>query len=426
VPLDREADAARVLALAAIGVALVQPGAPRDSYQPPRVGRRLDRGGARRRPRGPVAMDPRAGRRLIRLIGTAPWTAFHFHQVSLVSVIANPLVVPLFEGLAVLPGLAGAVLAPLAPAPANLAMVLAALPVRAALAIVRVIGGWRWSAIDVPLPDVVELALLYGVLLGYWARARRLGRFVGVASLLLLAVDAGWWAVERTARHELRVTFLDVGQGDASVVELPGGRVLVVDAGGFAGSDFDTGAAIVEPFLRARKIQSVDALVMSHAHPDHAGGLAALVRTMAPAELWWSGIGGEGVAWADTVRALRETGTPVRLLQVGSTIGDFPEVDVLHPPPGWRLPSLNDGSLVIRIRQDATGLLLTGDAEQAAETAMQARADRLGATILKVPHHGSRTSSGWLFLDAVDPAVAVASLGADNRFGHPAPEVEGR
>src|SRR5262249_22146808 len=160
-------------------------------------------------------------------------------------------------------------------------------------------------------------------LAGFWARRLGIGRFAMVVSLVLLGVDAGWWAIERTVRDDLRVTFLDVGQGDASVVELSGGRVLVVDAGGFAGSDFDTGSAIVEPFLRRRKIQSVDALVMSHAPPDHGAGLASLVRAMAPAELWWSGHGGEGAAWAETVRALRETGTPVRHLRAGATIADF-------------------------------------------------------------------------------------------------------
>jgi competence protein ComEC len=431
--LDRDADARRVLALAAVGTALLAPGAPCEiSYQLSFVSVAALLAGAAHQTSDDAGprwwrRSRRAGRAAAAAwIGTAPLTAFHFHQVSLVSVLANPLVIPLFEGLAVLPGLAGAVVAPIAPAAAHAAMVLAAVPVGVALVLVRVIGGWRWSAVDVPFPDLAELVLLYGLIAGVWLRSSRIGRAAMVASLVLLAIDAGRWAVERTARNELRVTFLDVGQGDASVVELPGGRVLVVDAGGFAGSDFDTGAAIVEPFLRARKIQSVDAVVMSHAHPDHAGGLAALVRAMAPGELWWSGMGGEGAAWAETVRALRETDTPVRLLQADTAIADFPEIDVLHPPRGWTVPSLNDGSLVIRVRHGATALLLTGDAEQAAETAMHDRASRLGAAVLKVPHHGSRTSSGWSFLDAVDPRIAIASLGADNRFGHPAPEVEAR
>jgi competence protein ComEC len=313
----------------------------------------------------------------------------------------------------------------MAPEVADVAMRLAAVPVRVALPIVQVIGDWPWSALEVPFPDLGELVLLYALVIGAWVRRHPLGRVAMIASLTLLAADAGWWASERGARRDLRVTFLDVGQGDASVVELPDGRVLVVDAGGFAGSDFDTGAAIVEPFLRARKIGSIDALVMSHAHPDHAGGLASLVRSMRPTELWWSGMGGEGAAWADTVRALWDTGTPVRLLRAGSAIADFPEIDVLHPPGGWPLPSLNDGSLVLRVRHGRTAVLLTGDAEQAAEHAMDERGG-LGAAVLKVPHHGSRTSSGWAFLDAVDPAIAVASLGADNRFGHPAPEVAAR
>ena len=260
---------------------------------------------------------------------------------------------------------------------------------------------------------------------GAWLRRERVGRLVAVGCLCGLAVDASWWARERATPH-LRTTFLDVGQGDATVVELPGGRVLVVDAGGFAGSDFDTGAAIVEPFLRSRKIQSVDALVMSHAHPDHAGGLGHLVRAFSPAELWWSGDGGEGAAWAETVRALRETGTPVRRLRAGDRLVDYPEVDVVHPPDGWPAPSLNDGSLVLRVRDGATILLLAGDAERRAETTMLEDGRPLAATILKVPHHGSRTSSTWPFVRAIGADVAVASLGADNRFGHPAPDVAAR
>jgi len=131
-----------------------------------------------------------------------------------------------------------------------------------------------------------------------------------------------------------------------------------------------------------------------------------------------------GAAWAETTRALVATGTPVRVLRTGDRVPWFPEVSVLHPAPGWPAPSLNDGSLVLRIDAAGTSVVLAGDAELAAERAM---GERLApATVLKVPHHGSRTSSTWPFVGAIAPRVAVISVGTDNRFGHPAPEVEAR
>jgi competence protein ComEC len=426
VVLDRRASPWRAFAAAALAIAVAEPGAPAEaSFQlsfasvgallAGATATRTDEGWARRAGRASVAA----------WIGTAPLTALHFHQISLVGIVANPLVIPLFEGAAVLPGLAGAVLAPWAPSLALVAMTIASLPVRLALPLVRTLGQWSWAAVDVPIPNGLETMLLFGVLIGLRGRRGELARAVGTICLVGLALDAGWWAHERTARTSLRTTFLDVGQGDAAVVELPGGRVLVIDAGGFAGSDFDTGAGIVEPFLRSRKIARLDALVMSHAHPDHAGGLAHLVRHLAPAELWWSGQG-EGAAWDEVLRALADTGTPVRTLHAGTRIPDFPEVDVLHPPAGWTAPSLNEGSLVLRVRDGGAAVLFTGDAERAAEAAMLERPDALAATVLKVPHHGSLTSSAPALVTAVGPRAAVVSAGADNRFGHPAPAVEER
>jgi competence protein ComEC len=430
VVLDRRVDPMRALALAAGAIAVLEPGAPAEiSYQLSFASVAALILGARGRTPSEDGGRwlRRAGRAaLAAWVGTAPLTAFHFHEVSLVSVLANPMLVPLFEACALLPALAGAVAAPLAPELARAAFVLAGIPVALALAMVRVVGAWSWAAIDVPLPSLGELALLYGVVFGGWYRRAPGARLLAAVCLAALAMHAAWWAHDRFGRRTLRATFLDVGQGDAAVVELAGGRVLVVDAGGFAGSDFDTGAAIVEPFLRARKVGSIDALVLSHAHPDHAGGLAHLVRRLAPDELWWSGSGGTGRAWEEIVRALRETGTPVRRLRAGDAIAGFPEVDVLHPPVAWDHRSLNEGSLVLRVFDGMSSVLLTGDAEVDAEAAMLAAPDRLRSSVLKVPHHGSRTSSGWRFVEAVDPAVAVVSAGADNRFGHPAPEVLAR
>src|SRR5205814_7389396 len=164
---------------------------------------------------------------------------------------------------------------------------------------------------------------------------RRGARALALVALAGLAADAAWWVHERFVAQRLRVTFLDVGQGDAAVLELPGGRVLVVDAGGFPGGDFDTGAAVVGPFLWSRKILRIDALAMTHAHPDHSGGLPYLLAHFRPREFWWTGVPGDGLEWDRLRAALAASGARVRILATGDGLPPFAgRAAVLHPPPG--------------------------------------------------------------------------------------------
>jgi competence protein ComEC len=429
----RRIEVLRMLALAAVAVALAQPGAPLEiGFQLSFVSVLALALGARRWAPGPATSWCKRLRATMvvtasAFAGTAPLTAMHFQQVSPMSLVANPLVVPLFGSLVVVLGLAGACVEPVSAPVATALFRLAGHALRPGIVLVEVLARPSWAALDVPAPSAIEVALLYALLAAAVVPGGSARRGLAAAAIIGLVVDAGCWVRERWAPGVLRVTFLDVGQGDAAVAELPDGRVLVVDAGGFAGSDFDTGAAIVAPYLATRKIRHVDAVVMTHAHPDHSGGVAFLLRRYRPREFWWSGWPGRGREWQRLVAAVADTGVPAAVRHRGDPLPAYAgTVSILHPPADWAVPALNETSLTMRLRYGRVGVLLTGDVEARAEASVLDDPNGLAAMVLKVPHHGSRTSSTADFVHAVGPRVAVISVGADNRYHLPSPEVEER
>jgi competence protein ComEC len=356
---------------------------------------------------------------------TAPLTALHFGVVQPAGVLTNLVVVPLAE-LVVLPlGLYAAAVGAVAP---SLAAPVTYVAGQAAGAL-AVLVGWLARAsptFAVPPPSPVELAALgaaaLALLVWPWRRALLAA---GVALGLCLASYLVTARLLPALRSGATVTFLDVGQGDAVVIEAPAGETWLVDAGGRLfgepGRGPDPGEQAVWRFLAARRIGTINLAVVSHPHPDHYGGLAALTEHLPIAELWISGDDPGDARWTAVVDALRAHGTLVRVVGPGAvrTAGGARFAVLAGGADPGR--SVNDNSLVVRLELAGRRVLFTGDVEAPAEEAL-ASLD-LAADVVKVPHHGSKTSSSSALVRATHPVLAVVSLGAANRFGFPAPRV---
>jgi competence protein ComEC len=362
------------------------------------------------------------------LIGTAPLTAFHFNQISLAGLVANLFVIPLLGSAAVILGLLTVVGFLFDTRIAILLLWLAGLTVRAGNSVVAWFAALPYASVEVVTPSVLELLLVYAVLLCLCCRSLwspRVFRVLMSVLLLGLLLDETLWISHRYFHSTLRVSFLDIGQGDAAVVELPDGQVMVIDGGGFASEDFDTGEAILAPFLRSQKIGRVDILVMSHPQLDHYGGLLYLAEHFSPRELWFNGEQSQGSRFVKLMEVVSRKGIMLRTLCRESLPLTYARVSlqILHPPCSNNGLDTNNASLVLRLSYGATSLLFTGDIEAEGESVLRSSAKTLASEILKVPHHGSRTSSSLEFIEAIAPTVAIASLGANNRFHFPAEEV---
>jgi len=248
---------------------------------------------------------------------------------------------------------------------------------------------------------------------------------LSVAQLLLLAVLVWHPLSSGRADGRLRVDFLDVGQGDAALVTMPDGTTLLVDGGGnMAEASRRIGETVVSEYLWWRGLSEIDYVLATHADADHIDGLNDVLRNFSVRSALVGRTPPDDPEFAKFSQTLAETLTDLETIQAGDTIrlGEV-EIDVLWPQTGGNTSSNND-SVVLRIQFGERSILLTGDIEKAAETSVISSSQQeLKADVVKVPHHGSRTSSTDSFVLATHPRFAIISVGRQSMFGHPHKEV---
>jgi competence protein ComEC len=435
--LQRETDALTAVSVAAIAILAAEPGARLDpSFQlsfasvaglalftrPLREAIPLPRETHRLLGRAREMLLSAACASAAATVATAPIVALHFRRLSLFALASNVVGVPVGSALTVTAALAAAASA-LSPALAAPALWACHPLAYLLLALNDLFARPSWSAVAVGSPGPVGLTLAYLALLAAWrlrGRARWLAAAAAAAALILPAPLRHALALRRGG---LEVTFLSVGQGDATAFLLPDGTAAIVDGGGDPRGRVDPGARDVVPWLRDAGIRRISALFLSHPHPDHLGGLPSIAAAF-PVERFFSN-GRVGDEMAAAALARLPPATRLRPGEVFERAGV--RFEALGPPDGSEAWTENDASLVLRVTYGESVFLMCGDIEAEGEAALVAAAGgRLRADVVKIPHHGSATSSGLALVAAVAPRFAIATVGAGNRFGFPSPEIVAR
>jgi competence protein ComEC len=372
-------------------------------------------------------------------LATTPIIVYYFNRASIIALAANLFVVPLAgfilplgAALAII-GSVGLVGGPIGLAFGYIAQALGYVSwglVNLTVMVVRLFAEVPYASVPVPTPDVLMIitycfAVIIILNLGpsRWAKK---GLVFGSLALVSLWV----WVKVLTPDNLLSVTYLDVGQGDSAFIRFPDGSNMLIDGGGSLGSKYDVGERVVNPFLLRHWALTIDRMVVSHPDADHLMGLLAVLKNRRVREVIDIGASHPSFAYRDFLRLVLAEGIGqdgYRTPYCGMVLrkGKGWEATVLYPEvQGGEFPKANNNSIVVKITYGDVTFLFVGDIEsEAEEELVSTLGGEIDVDILKVPHHGSSTSSSPIFLEATTPEVAVISVGRGNFYGHPAPEV---
>ncbi|EGO63292.1 DNA internalization-related competence protein ComEC/Rec2 [Acetonema longum] len=357
-------------------------------------------------------------------LGSLPFLAWYFSQLPASSIAANMIIVPVIEAVLIL-ALVGSVVSLILPWLSQTLFVLASLAVGLANQMAAWLAAMPGNLWPIPPFGLYGSALYYcilGWIYGYpkgitrpWIVYRRFPRLAGAAVLLLVVAAV----IYLNLPHPVRVHYIDVGQGDAALITTAHSRNILIDAGG-GGEDsgFDTGEYVVMPYLRHYGVTSLEYLILTHGHADHAGGAAAIAAGIPVKNIILA-----REAYSPPIKALLQKSGGGRVIPAyrGQQIDlDGITIRVIDAMPNFAgQQTANESSIVIEVGYGDYNFLFTGDLDGKGEINLVTQGLIRQNTVLKAGHHGSRTSTTLSFLQQVGPEYAVISAGFQNRFGHP-------
>lgn len=357
-------------------------------------------------------------------LATLPLTAYYFGRIPIVSLLANLIVVPLVAVIVSL-GLVAVLAAALSFSLGGIFANTVWLLLTALIAIVKAAAKLPIAYLAVARPSAWAMTfyVLFLLLFVVWQQ-EKLRKGLVFATLIFATLFV--WTQQTPASPAVQITFFDVGQGDAALLQFPNGKTMLVDAGDCT-EYVDSGERIILPYLRRQGVRRIDCLLLSHSHADHIGGAPSILENMPVGRLVESGCAypseiSETIDSLALVYNIRKT-----LAASGDTLLLDPDVDILVLHPTKEIvksveenpADLNNASVVIQCRYHGHSILLVGDAEIPAEKAMLRFGSLLRSDVLKVGHHGSPTASSADFRHTVSPLIAVVSVAKYNRFGLP-------
>jgi len=397
------------------------------------------------------------------MLGTLPVVMFYFNQVSLVGIPVNIIVVPLIGFIVVPLGLLSVFIYPFLETAAILCIKTAGIVLQKSLLMVHFFSNLPFAAVKTVTPSILEIICYYIILCTILiiieravnkdesnledkesgvaesvhllkGTSTRVAIIIFFTTFLVFIVNTIYWMNQRLWRDDLRVSIIDVGQGTASLLELPGGYNILVDGGGFSdNSSFDVGERIIAPFLWRRKIMTVDTIVLSHPNSDHLNGLLYIAKFFNVKNVWTNNEKTNTVGYRQFIEIIekKDINSPAFRDIPETQIINGVKLYILYPERKFagsaapqRSRNSNNNSIVLKVELGSKSFLFPGDIMKGGEKKLVAMSgEKLQSDVLISPHHGSMTSSSKVFLDMVNSDTVVISAGWNNRYGFPSPGI---